>query len=216
MNFNVRRILLVAALAVLAVGLLASLAANVILLRQVRQYYDEVNAARLDPYGLLAYADEDAPPPNPDARRVVFFGDSRALAWPAPDAPGYEFINRGIGAQTTAQVLGRLSEDLTPLAPDVVVLQVGINDLKALPLFPADAEAIVDRCEANVRAIVDAIRALGADVILTTIMPSGSVPLERRMFWSDAVAPAVVEVNSTLRDMAGPGVHVLDAYAAVA
>lgn len=199
----------------LAAGLLASLAVNIILLRQVRQYYDEVNATRLDPYGRFAYAAADVPPPDPGVRRVVFFGDSRALAWPAPDMPGHEFVNRGIGAQTTEQVLGRLEEDLASLDPDVVVIQVGINDLKTLPLFPHDAAAILARCKANIRTIVDDARALGAEVILTTIFPSGAVPLERRMFWSDAVAPAVTEVNETLRAMAGPGVRVLDGYAAL-
>jgi lysophospholipase L1-like esterase len=203
-------------LIILAVALLASLAANVILLRQVRQFYDEVNATRLDPYGLFAYGADVVPPPSPDVQRVVFFGDSRALAWRMPVLDGFEFINRGVGAQTTEQVLGRLAQDLTPLAPDIVVIQVGINDLKAIPLFPQDADAILARCKANIQAIVDAVRALDADVILTTIFPAGHVPLERRMFWSDAVPPAVREVNDELQSMAEPGVRVLDAHAALA
>jgi len=65
---------------------------------------------------------------------VVFFGDSRAYDWPAPSGlEGLEFVNRGIGNQTTAQVLGRFEAHIAPLHPQVVVLQVGINDLKLIP-----------------------------------------------------------------------------------
>lgn len=213
---RVQRFALLLTLLVLALGLMSSLAVNVILFRQVRQYYEEVNATRLDPFGLQSFEGTPAPAAMPGTRRVVFVGDSRALGWDAPPLAGHEFLNRGVSAQTTMQVLGRFAQDVAPLAPDVVVLQVGINDLKTLPLFPNDADAILAQCKANLRSIVEAAQALGAHVILTTIFPTGPVPLERRIFWSDAVDPAVLAVNDELRAMAEPNIRVLDAYAALA
>lgn len=40
------------------------------------------------------------------------------------------------GAQTSAQVVWRFAEHIAPLQPDKIILQVGINDLKTIPLFP--------------------------------------------------------------------------------
>ena len=109
------------ALTALLLALVASLAANVALYRQADESYRRLSEAQLDPYGLRHPgfpAD-----PAPDGRSlVVFYGDSRALAWPAPNLPALRFASRGIGGQTTAQILGRLDAHLTPLAPRVVVI----------------------------------------------------------------------------------------------
>lgn len=146
--------------------------------------------------------------------RVVLYGDSRASDWPPP--PGldrFRFINRGTAAQTSAQALGRFEEDVAPLAPDVVVVQVGINDLSAIPLFPNRAEAIVAACAGNIEALVD--RA-GATVILTTIFPLGDVPPERRLFSSAGMGEAVAEVNEHLLTLEGEGVLLMDTAAVLA
>ena len=63
-------------------------------------------------------------------------------------------MNRGVFGQTTAQVLGRFDAHAAPLLPRVVVLQVGINDLKAIPLLPHRRDEIVADCKANLREIV--------------------------------------------------------------
>jgi lysophospholipase L1-like esterase len=127
------------------------------------------------------------------------------------DLPGYAFVNRGIGAQTTAQVLGRLEDDVLPLAADVVVIQVGINDLKTLPLFPKRAGEIIAQTQENIRAPVDALAAAGVQqVIVTTIFPIGAVPLEQQLVWTPRVVEGVAEVNAYIRTLARPGVVVVD------
>jgi lysophospholipase L1-like esterase len=147
---------------------------------------------------------------------VVFFGDSRAQDWPAPQMAGLTFINRGIGAQTSAQVLGRMPQHVLALRPDVVVLQACINDLKVIGLMPESEPAIVAGCLRNLRRIVDDLRASGTRVVLTTVIPSaGDVPLARRMYWTDRIDAAVVEVNDELRRWGTAGVVILDAAAIV-
>ncbi|MEK0196152.1 hypothetical protein WME70_32745, partial [Microcoleus anatoxicus PTRS1] len=36
------------------------------------------------------------------------------------------------------------------LKPKIIVIQVGVNDLKAIPLFPEQKEAIIRNCETNI------------------------------------------------------------------
>jgi lysophospholipase L1-like esterase len=200
---------------VLIALLLASIALNYYLFQRGRNYYLQLNELRLDPLGL-SYYDNDWQ--EQDLKTVVvFFGDSRAGQWPAPpNLDRLAFVNRGIGAQTSEQVVLRFKQHVAPLRPQIVVVQVGINDLKTIPLFPGRQEAIVARCKENVRRIVQQSTELGATVILTTIFPTGPVPLERRPFWSGEVALAIDEVNAYIHSLAGADFVVLDAHAILA
>ena len=102
-------------LVVLVVLLLGSIALNMILFRRGQQYYLLLNAVKLDPVGLDWYESEDMPR-EPDRRRVVFFGDSRAYSWPAlSELDMYQSINRGIGNETSAQALERFDAHVAPL-----------------------------------------------------------------------------------------------------
>lgn len=198
--------------------LLLSLAGNVWLAQRSDSYYRELNAVRLDPLGAAAF--EDAAP-NAEAStpglRVILFGDSRAADWPPPATdPAIHILNRGIGAQTSAQARGRYALHIAPLSPDIVILQVGINDLKTIAIFPDQRSAIIAQCLDNIEAIADAAHQQGATVIITTIFPPGDLPLERRPYWSASVDTAIVEVNRALRSMAGDQTIVLDAAAILA
>jgi lysophospholipase L1-like esterase len=186
----------------------ASLGLNFLLLRQAKSFYAQLHAVRLDPLGLKAYplAKELLPRPN-----VVFFGDSRAEQWVKPDGLKATIANRGIGNQTTTQVLGRFHKHVAPLKPEVLVLQVGVNDLKTIPLFPKQKDQIIRTCKENIAQLVKAGTDSGARVIVTTIFPLGKVPLERKPFWSDDVAAAIVEVNAYLKTLEGGSVRVFDA-----
>lgn len=195
--------------ALLLAALALSLGGNLWLFQRAERYYLELNRTRLDPLGLRAYPADALSPATGGAPLVVFFGDSRAAEWPLPALPGVRVVNRGIGAQTTAQVAGRFAAHVAPLQPTVVVVQVGINDLKTIPLFPAEQERIVTDCKAAIRQIVAEARQSGATVILTTIFPVGQLPLERRLVWSAAVDAAIAEVNGFIGGLAGEGVVVL-------
>ncbi|NER81152.1 MAG: SGNH/GDSL hydrolase family protein [Leptolyngbya sp. SIO1D8] len=185
---------------------------NVLLYTKVKQYYVELNETRLDPVGLKNY------PINPEAQtdssqlRVVFFGDSRAAGWTFPKNDDYEFVNRGISSQTSIQASQRFVHHVQPLQPDVIVIQIGINDLKTIALFPADRDQIVADTQANIQQIVEASKRLGAIVIITTIFPTGEVPLERKPFWTDAIEEAIKDVNVFINALAEDRVIIFDAY----
>lgn len=197
-------------IALLGVALLGSLALNVVLYRRAHDFYARLNEALLDPLGSGYYPTDALPAPPPGVRRVVFMGDSRAEDWPLPQVAGYEFINRGIGGQMTIQVLERFDRQVAPLRPDVVLIQVGINDLATIPVFPDRQAQIVADCKANIEQLVEKSAALGAVPLLTTILPLGAIPLSRRVLWSDEVIVALKEVNDFIRAFARTGVVVFD------
>ena len=128
---------------VFGVLLAASAALNVALFERGRDYYLQLNQARLSPLGLEAFSGE--PVAAPDRPRLVFYGDSRAALWPAPAAPGWAVINRGIGAQTTAQVALRFDQHLAPLRPAAVVLSAAVATygLLSLPFLLRTADDLV-------------------------------------------------------------------------
>ncbi|EKQ70555.1 lysophospholipase L1-like esterase [Leptolyngbyaceae cyanobacterium JSC-12] len=202
-------VILVIALLLLLGG---SVLLNVLLYNRAIQYYIALNQTRLDPFGLEAYPATPSPRPNTNQVRVVFFGDSRVAEWPAPKGSRYEFINRGIGSQTSIQTLQRFADHVRPLQPDVIVIQVGVNDLKTIGLFPAQKQAIAAACKRNIQRLVEESQKLDAVVILTTIFPVGEVPLERKPFWSAAIADAVQEVNTFITGLASDQVIVFDTF----
>ncbi len=201
-----------------ALLLLASLAGNWILGRVALRNFAATSEVRLDPAGLKFYAIDRGRPPavgQSGPPTIVFFGDSRAVMWPSPPVPGFQIINRGIGNQTTAQMLLRFDADVAPLQPAVVVFEGGINDLKTLAEFPERRETIVADCEANLTRIVERCRQLGATVVLLDIIGIGDVPLWLRPFWSQEIPSAVREVNAFLPRLGSDKVLRLDANLAL-
>lgn len=196
------------AIAALFLAFLASAGLNVFLYQQVHKYYLQLNATGLDPLGLNSYPNSAEKTQQPV---IVFYGDSRAASWTAPDQiKNATIINRGIGGQTTAQVLGRFQQHVTSLKPKLILIQVGVNDLKAIPLFPEQKEAIIRNCKTNIGQIVKKSLDTGAKVVVTTIFPLGMLPVERKPFWSDDVANAINDVNNYIKTLASDRVIVFD------
>lgn len=200
-------------IATLALLLSGSLAANGYLFALSNEYYTSSHEIRLDPLGLSYFSDK-AITIEPNKPTAVFFGDSRAEQWPNPDGlEQIQFVNRGIGAQTSAQIHGRMQAHLRPLQPDIIILQLCINDLKTIPLFPEQKAQIVQNCQNNIQDIVEQAQAMDTAVILTTVFPVGSYPPERRLYWSNEINTAVTEVNEFIHTLEAESVLVLDAYA---
>ncbi len=202
----------------LAGALLGSLAANLLLLRQGRHYYRMWRQTQIDPLGRRNAAPDWHAEPRPATgdTTVVFFGDSRAEQWVFPTGlPGCRFINRGIDGQTSAQALYRFKQDVLPLQPDIILIQVGINDLRLIPALPDDKAFIIATCKQHLRSMVAEAIAGGAQVILTTIFPVGRPALTQaqRLVWSPAIAHGVDDVNAMIRTLTAPNLTVFDSYA---
>lgn len=197
----------------LSIIVLVSVSLNFLLFYITKNYYLRLNSQTLDPLGLNYYplnANQNQTI-NSSQKNVIFFGDSRAFRWITPtDYDNFNFINRGISGQTTVQVLGRLNQHIKPLSPDIVIIQVGVNDLKNIPLFPEKKEIIISECQSNIEQIVRQSRQVGAVVILTTIFPIGEVPLKRKLVWSPDVAIGIKEVNDFIYSLENKDVIIFD------
>jgi lysophospholipase L1-like esterase len=198
--------------------LIILISATIVTYNQGRFYYFQLNRQRLDPLGFNHYptTPNQQDLTNPDLTTVVLFGDSRAAYWPAPEIDGVEFINRGIGAQTSEQAALRFEHHVKPLSPQIIIIQICINDLKTIPLFPEQKDHIIATCKENIENIVSASINSGTKVIITTIFPVGEVPLTRRPYWSDDVAIAVDDVNTFIHNLESDDVSVFDAYTILA
>jgi lysophospholipase L1-like esterase len=188
-----------------------SIVLNIFLYSQVRQYSIWLHIVELDPLGLSYFDDSPIEKPAEGSTTVVFYGDSRAAQWPSPALDGFWFVNRGIGSQTTAQVTSRFAEHIAPLQPGVVVLQVGINDLKTVTLFPERKMEIISNCKENIRRIIDASLRSDSMVVVSTIFPIGKAPRDHTQVWSSDIDEAIVDVNRYIRSLATDQVLVFDA-----
>ena len=91
---------------------------------------DQYRASRIavftDDYGQLSrYREANAKlgPPAAGENRIVFFGDSITDIWKLPDYfPGKPYVNRGIGGQTTPQMLVRFRQDVIDLESRLTTL----------------------------------------------------------------------------------------------
>jgi len=129
-------------------------------------------------------------------QRVILFGDSRIQQWKnLPELEGFEFINRGIGGETTAQLRMRFKPDVLVLKPDVVILQLGINDLVVLGVAPNHATATIQQCQDNLKVLVEKLTKQAVEVILLTIIPPAKPNLARMLAWSERIGQSVVEIN---------------------
>jgi GDSL-like Lipase/Acylhydrolase. len=105
---------------------------------------------------------------------------------------------------------------VSPLQPALVIIQVGVNDLVALPLLANDAESIVQTTIANLRAMVDMARTDGSRVILTTIFPLGPDLFSHLDPGTGQIQTAIEQVNAAIRAMSAPDVIIFDSAAILA
>ncbi|CAN5272982.1 hypothetical protein BH10PSE3_BH10PSE3_38350 [soil metagenome] len=124
--------------------------------------------------------DADAALP-PERRRVVFLGDSITQGW-FDKHPAFftdnGFLGRGIGGQTTPQMLARFWPDVVALRPAAVHVLAGTNDI-AGNTGPYDPAATRD----NVQAMAALARASGIKVVWGAVTPAATYP------WRPAVRP---------------------------
>lgn len=163
--------------------------------------------------GLTHYRAADSALPRPAAgeNRVVFIGDSITESWkiegPAGTFPGKPYINRGIGGQTTPQMLVRFRQDVIELQPRVVVIMAGTNDIAGnigpLPL---------EQTEGNLASMADLATKHGIRVVLCSVTPTIDYPWNRGL----NPAPKIVALNAWIKDYATQNNYVyVDYYSAL-
>lgn len=161
---------------------------------------------------------------NP-AGPIVILGASYAEGWPLARVGGYTVINRGIGGQTSSDMLGRFESDVVAAAPRAVLVWGFINDV-----FRArDIEATLAGVRENYTAMIHAARANGIEPVIgleVTMGPRAGAlealaalvgPMLGKRPYQDGVNAHVRATNASLAAMAArEGVLVLDLPSALA
>jgi lysophospholipase L1-like esterase len=148
-------------------------------------------------FGMVGYyADDNAALLASKAKvDVVFMGDSITEGWfdkrPGFFTPGR--VDRGIGGQTTSQMVLRMMSDVVALRPRAVHIMGGTNDIAGNtgPMTPQMSED-------NVRAMTDIAQRQGIKVMIASVPPAGSFP------WAPKVETrgAIAELNRRLDRLA--------------
>jgi len=163
---------------------------------------DQYRASRIamftDDYGQLArYRDANAALAAPSAseNRVVFFGDSITDGWKLDESfPGKPYINRGIGGQTTPQMLVRFRQDVIDLHPKVVVILAGTNDI-AGNTGPMRNEDI----EADLATMTELAGVHGIRVVLSSIMPVHDYTGDAKNFFAQRPMSRILAVDEWMK-----------------
>jgi lysophospholipase L1-like esterase len=131
-----------------------------------------------------------------DPQRVVFLGDSITDGWKLNQYfPGKPYVNRGIGGQTTPQMLVRMFEDVINLKPTVLLIFAGTNDI-ARNTGPETIEMV----EENFTAMTELAQLHGIRVILCAITPVSDYG-PRKM--TEGRPPAeILKLNAWLKEYA--------------
>lgn len=125
--------------------------------------------------------------------KVVFMGNSITQGW-ADMRPEFfkdhGFIGRGIGGQTTPQMLLRLRQDVLELKPEAVVILAGINDI-AQNTGPITLKETLG----NIQSMAELALAHGINPIICSVLPANSFP------WRPEIIPTqqVIDLNSQLQ-----------------
>ena len=170
---------------------------------------------------LARYNDANARvvPAKKGENRVVFLGDSITDLWDNEGFggffPGKPYIDRGIGGQTTPQMLIRFHADVIDNQPKVFVLLAGTNDISG-NTGPLTLKETGD----NISAMAELARSHGIRVVLSSVLPvSDTVRNQSGDFFIQTKArpPAkIAEMNDWLMKYAArEGFTYLDYYSAM-
>jgi lysophospholipase L1-like esterase len=169
----------------------------------------------LDDYGQLAryrHADEELLKAGPANDRVVFFGDSITDNWKLEQYfPGKPYVNRGIGGQTTPQMLVRFRQDVIDLQPKAVVILAGTNDIAGNtgPIRNQDVEA-------DLATMAELAKAHGIAAVFASILPVHNYTPKAADFFAQRPGSRILALNRWLKEYcAKNGMVYLDYFSAL-
>jgi lysophospholipase L1-like esterase len=165
----------------------------------------------LDWPNLKRFQKENEEVMKSDNDKIVFMGDSITEGWAVSNPAFFKknnFINRGIGGQTTPQMLIRFKQDAIHLNPKMVIINGGTNDI-AENNGPSTPEMIID----NITAMAEICSKNKITVALSTITPVYSYSWNKEVI---DVPGKISQVNSSLKKYSNQNnIPFIDYYSAM-
>jgi len=140
-------------------------------------------------YGNYAEQNEAVTTPP----KAVLFGDSITRNWVRNDKAwldAHDFVGRGIGGQTSLQLLARIRPDVIELHPEYMVLLIGINDIARNSGYIS-----VEHTFGNIVSMVELAEANGIKPILCTLCPAREIGWRKRV---GDPRPQIAELNALI------------------
>jgi len=139
--------------------------------------------------------------PRADSKLLVVFGDSRVSDWQLlPDIDNIRSLNAGVHGESTAEMRRRFEQDVLRFTPDIVFIQAGVNDVSAAATRGIQlGDQILQQIESNLRYFIEASRANGAEVIVSSIIESRRLNPLRRYFWPLGLNNSIRLLNQKLQ-----------------
>ena len=126
---------------------------------------------------------------------IIFMGDSITEEW-GRIMPEFfskkQYINRGIGGQTTPQMLIRFRQDVIDLNPKAVVILAGTNDI-AGNTGPSSVKMIID----NLMSMAEIASKQNIQVFMSSILPVFRYP------WNKSIIEPfkkIAEINNFMKN----------------
>ena len=161
---------------------------------QAKQQKRRANWARLNYYA----AANDTLRLNKQKVSVIFYGNSITRNWAKmhPDFfTNYGFTGRGIGGQTSDELLVRFRQDVIDLHPKTVVIMVGTNDIAQNNGTTSHQQTL-----GNIISMCELAKANKIKPVLCSVLPS------RQFRWNKHVPDAaaqIKELNGMIKAYAG-------------
>src|SRR6516162_4853842 len=169
--------------------------------RNLEQYREGLIKLWMNDYANLArYRDANAKlgPPASNEDRVVFMGDSITDIWHLDKSfPGKPYVNRGIGGQTTPQMLIRFRPDVIALSPKVVVILAGTNDISG-----NTGPMTLGEIEGNLQTMCELARLHSIRVVLASVLPVNNYSERSKLFFPLRPPDQILELNRWIKDYA--------------
>ena len=145
------------------------------------------------------------------APKAVLFGDSITQNWAREDGEwlkAHNFAGRGIGGQTTMQMLSRFRADVIDLGPEYVVILAGINDIAR-----NNGYISVEHSFQNLVSMVELAKANGITPVLCTVLPAGEIGWRKRV---GDPRPQIAQLNALIGEYAAAnGIMLVDYHSAM-
>lgn len=144
---------------------------------------------------------------RPDA---VFMGNSITDIWAGWDSEFFSrnnFVGRGIGGQTTSEMLVRFRQDVIDLNPKVVLIMAGTNDIAR-----NNGYISMESMMSNIRSMCELAKLHKIKVILCSVTPCAQYPWRKHI----DCATLIPQFNAMLKEYAEQnGIYYLDYYSAL-
>jgi lysophospholipase L1-like esterase len=143
--------------------------------------------------------------------RVAFMGDSITDGWKLEDSfPGKPYVNRGIGGQTTPQMLVRMFPDVIDLHPAALIILAGTNDIGG-----NTGPETLTMVEENLQAMTELAQKHNIKVILCSVLPVSDYTQYKRT--TKRPPGDILKINAWIKQYAGEAqAGFADYYAALA